>query len=249
MKSEIKICLKHGEYESWQKATGFTPCETCANEQKLREKRISRLQHAGIPMRFLEATFESYHATTEAQQYALTVARSYAEEFRSHRRAGRCMVMVGRVGTGKTHLALAIAQHVIEAGFRTRYASVCDVISEIRATWRNDAPETEAGVLHRYTACDLLVLDEVGVQYGTESEQLELFKVFNKRYNDVRPTIVLSNVTTEELKGYLGERVFDRLRENEAKVIQFDWESERGKRTRPGSVVEEHDLPRGLDVR
>ena len=118
----------------------------------------------------------------------------------------------------------------------------------IRATWRNDARESEAEVLHRYTACDLLVIDEVGVQYGKESEQVELFKVFNKRYNDVRPTIVLSNVTTEELKGYLGERIFDRLRENEAKVIQFDWESERGKRTMPGSVVEEHDFPRDLGV-
>lgn len=75
----------------------------------------------------------------------------------------------------------------------------------------------------------MLILDEVGVQFGSEAEKLILFDVLNERYERCKATILLSNLTATEVKDYLGERVMDRMREDGGKVVVFDWESYRGR--------------------
>ena len=65
------------------------------------------------------------------------------------------------------------------------------------------------------------------MQYGSEFEKQILFDVLNQRYEQLKPAILLSNIPTEQLSDYLGERVTDRLRENGGVVIGFDWKSYR----------------------
>ena len=72
---------------------------------------------------------------------------------------------------------------------------------------------------------DLLILDEVGVQFGSDFEKQILFDVLNERYEKLKPSILLSNIPGDQLADYLGERVTDRLRENGGKMIGFDWDS------------------------
>ena len=76
---------------------------------------------------------------------------------------------------------------------------------------------------------DLLILDEIGVQIGSEHEKLLLFDVLNGRYQQCRPTILISNLSGSDLEAYLGQRVMDRYRECGA-VLAFDWNSYRGTR-------------------
>ena len=78
------------------------------------------------------------------------------------------------------------------------------------------------------TDVGLLVLDEVGAQYGTEGEQVILFDIINRRYQDMRPMILLTNQGKAGFQSFLGDRAFDRLREA-GKWVPFDWESHRGK--------------------
>jgi len=72
----------------------------------------------------------------------------------------------------------------------------------------------------------LLVLDEIGVQYGTDGEQTILFDVLDRRYRDLKPSILLTNQDKAGFKQYIGERVFDRLTET-SKWVAFDWQSYR----------------------
>ena len=60
---------------------------------------------------------------------------------------------------------------------------------------------------------DLLILDEVGVQFGSETEKMILFEIINGRYEQLKPTIVINSNLRRALTDYLGERVVDRLRE------------------------------------
>ena len=76
---------------------------------------------------------------------------------------------------------------------------------------------------------DLLILDEVGVQFGTETEKNLLFDVLNERYEKRKSTLLLSNLPLNEVRAYLGERVFDRMREDGGDVVTFGWESQRAK--------------------
>ena len=68
---------------------------------------------------------------------------------------------------------------------------------------------------------------------GSEFERNMLFDILNERYEKRRPTLLLSNLNIDEVKAYLGERVFDRLREDGGEVVVFDWQSWR---SRPSSA-------------
>lgn len=113
-----------------------------------------------------------------------------AIEFAAHfgKRRGQSLVLCGTVGTGKTHLACAIAAAIVQGPgeHRCRYATTAQVIRAIRSSWRQNAVETEAEAIEAFVGPDLLVLDEVGVQYGSEGEKLLLFQVLDGRYQQMR---------------------------------------------------------------
>lgn len=190
-----------------------------ATEEQKRERRLAR---SGIPPRFRGASFETYRASGREQELALRTVKKYAQVFAERRKAGAGMILIGQPGTGKTHLLCALAAE-LSAYWRPRYADCWSVLSEIKATFRRDARETESGVIDSYVAPDLLILDEVGVQYGSDAERALLHRVIDLRYQRVAPTIVAGNVDLEGVKTYLGERAVSRLMENNGVVLPFNW--------------------------
>ena len=106
------------------------------------------------------------------------------------------------------------------------YITCMSLIRQVRATWRRDSEKSEGDVLQMLGDVSLLVLDEVGVQYGTDGEQTILFDILDRRYRDMQPTIILTNQDVKGLQEYIGERTFDRLREV-SRLVTFDWESYR----------------------
>ena len=159
------------------------------------------------------------------KEHARATAMEFASNFKTHRRNGTFMVFSGKPGTGKSHLATAIAKEIMP-GVTAFYTSAIDAVRMIRDTWRRDSVKTESQVLEELASIDLLILDEVGVQYGTEAEQVSLFDIIDKRYRDLMPTILLTNLNTKGMREFLGDRSYDRLREN-GLWITFDWESQR----------------------
>jgi DNA replication protein DnaC len=102
------------------------------------------------------------------------------------------------------------------------------LIRKLRSCWDRAAPRKEADVLSDLCKLDVLVLDEVGVQFGRDSEIVQLTEVLDLRYRDIKPTLLISNVPYRDLGQFVGERIVDRIRENGGKVLIFDWESRRG---------------------
>jgi DNA replication protein DnaC len=238
-------CDTHGAYTAKGFAVGrvvhWMGCPSCSKQAQAEKSQAeaargvaeaqrrleSSLNQAGIPLRYRRKTFESFVVENDAQERALCVAMEFAGNFDKHRRSGTVIIFSGVPGTGKSHLAIAIAQAVM-AGHTALYTSAIDAVRMIRNTWRRDSERTETQVLDMLAGVDLLVLDEVGVQYGTEAEQVNLFDIIDKRYRALMPTILLTNQGKAGLKSFLGDRSFDRLREGGEWVV-FDWESYRGR--------------------
>ena len=179
---------------------------------------------AKIPLRFRDKTIENYIIKDEWQRPIKAQIVSYAEDIVSNIEKGRCIVMSGGVGTGKTHLSVGLLKEVIAKGGTGIFLSVADLIADIRGTWTGKNVDK----VKLFTECDMLVIDEVGVQAGTDNERQILFSVINQRYNDVKPSILLTNLDPSAFKSYVGQRVFDRLKENDGDFIIFNGPSFRG---------------------
>jgi DNA replication protein DnaC len=255
-KEKQSECEKHGAFTStatrisklgitsWSMCPG---CDTEREEMRRAQDAVdakcaldNRLRAANIPLRFADAGFDNYETKNAAQRAIKITAAGYASKFDEHFAAGRCMVFSGKVGTGKTHLACAILREIVARPFTdgedwrsdewhsVRYTTVSEFIRSIRATWNN--PEVrEADAIRKFTRPHVLVLDEVGRQFGSDAEKMQIEELLDLRYQDMRPTIVCTNVGDKsQLAQFLGERGLDRLRENGGIMSVFDWSSHRG---------------------
>lgn len=237
-------CTTHGQFESRCYMRDFwMKCPDCAldtkraaesNEAaKARAAEVERWQlrmgSAGIPIRFKDRTLASYKATSSQQQKALSFAQQYADGFGEVLQSGRGALFVGKPGTGKTHLSIGIALEVMGNRNGTAlFTTAMRALRRVKDTWTRGSEESETQAIGALVFPDLLILDEVGVQFGSDTERLILFEVLNERYEQRKPSILLSNLTVDEVRGYLGERIFDRMREDGGQVVVFDWASHRG---------------------
>jgi DNA replication protein DnaC len=241
-------CAEHGDWSyrlpSFLAKRGGQ-CPECVEEQKQAELNAlnnkqsqecierkqdalrSKFIKAAIPKRFLNRTFDNYEVKSQQQQLALTISRHYANHFAERLENGGGLILQGQPGTGKTHLACAIANQVITNGASARFTTVMQLVRAIRATWKRDSELTEDAVLQSIIDYDLLIIDEIGVQYETESEKLILFDVLNGRYENEKPTILLTNLVGQELNACIGERNVDRIQEGGGTTISFTWGSYR----------------------
>jgi len=259
-KTRTDTCEKHGEFEAkcfigqiWSK------CPACNAEAQAREKaeaeakvREAKLQawqkrigEAGIPERFQNRSLKSYVPTTKRQEKALEFSIAYADGFDEVLKTGRSAIFVGTPGTGKTHLTCGIGLRIMHRDNRTvLFTSVYRAVRRIKETWHKGSVETESQVVEAFVFPDLLILDEVGQQFGSETEKLILFDILNERYEKRRPTLLLANIPLEDFRrkddspdaplrpgviSYLGERLIDRLREDGGEYVILDGESMRGR--------------------
>lgn len=238
-------CEVHGEYMAVNLRDRLTGCPTCAEEQRLerdkarldaeRRERISdRIGVSGLEGRFKDASFDNFNAVTDHQSKVLETCRRFASTVA--RDSGMGLWLIGPPGTGKTHLGSAMVRHMIEERDETAgIFSGREIVRSLRATWGKTGPRgwqgkatTEEQLLSDYGRMTLLVIDEIGMNFGSDAEQVQLFDIIDMRYKYRHPTVLMSNLTTKEMKGAIGERAYDRLREG-AQVLPCNWESYRGR--------------------
>lgn len=243
-------CPTHGQQQGTASmlSDGWSParCPECARDlQQASEQRAKaqpwravrrdgqrdaadRLERSGIPPRFAGKTFDAFTARTFDQQAALQACRAFAEGFEAVRRHGRCIMLCGVPGTGKTHLACAILDHVTRHfAAEGRYLSFAKAIRSVKQTYSKASPVTEQQAIDALCRPDMLVLDEIGVQFGSEAEKMIGFEIINARYEAMKPTVIVSNLSARELETCLGDRVVDRLCENGGEMVIFRGESAR----------------------
>ena len=136
--AQIERCPMHGEYTAMLIRGAWSGCPDCMNvegqvreaeqraawRQELKAREWSaKLGRAAIPERLADRRLESYRPDCPGAERALAVATRYAENFEDARATGACLIFAGDVGTGKTHLAVDIAHHIMGHGRQAVFTS------------------------------------------------------------------------------------------------------------------------------
>ena len=175
-------CDKHGEYEF--KYIQFNDeymvadyCVTCVDEKnkseeekRIKEEKEEKIKaketrrrnnrlYSGISERNIYKTFDDYICQNEGQSKAKNDCIRYVKEFP----CDKSLIMSGSVGTGKTLLASAILDSLVD-DHSCYMIKVAEIIRTIKSTWRKDSDKDEQDAIDFFVHKDLLIIDEVGVR-------------------------------------------------------------------------------------
>ncbi|WP_395146980.1 ATP-binding protein [Moraxella atlantae] len=196
--------------------------------QKL--KRDDALR-SGIAKRYYGCKLDDWQAETERQRKLLAFAKAWLSDF-DH--GSKHIAMIGPTGTGKTMLASILAGAVMEKGYTVKMLRSSDIAEQVRATWKPQARESEADLMHAWINCDLLVIDEFGEgdiavnPDWADQDRARLSKIIDGRYQNGMPIIFTSNFDRDQFFARLGARALDRLQENMTLIV-CNWQSYRAK--------------------
>lgn len=170
-----------------------------AEEQELRKQKIeSILGKSGIKKRYLSRTIDSFSVTAENKK-SFEVATDYIKNFKEYFTQGKGLYLEGPCGTGKTHLAIAIALAIINTGVPVICKTSIDILGDIKRCYERNSEVTEEEVLEAYKTVDLLIIDDLGKEQVTEWSVPVLYSILNERYEALLPTIITTNYNTTAL--------------------------------------------------
>lgn len=185
------------------------PCacqERASDDQRL--SRLQRFSNLGVLAQVsLEGiSYQGPGSTPEAHarySAALEASRRFLGE------PAGTLLLVGGNGTGKTHLAAAVANRLMEAGYPVFFSFVPDLLDQLRGSYSPDSELTYDEMFEQVKNVPILVLDDLGVHSGTPWAEEKLFQVINHRHLSGLATIVTSAVQVDRLDGRLQSRLTD----------------------------------------
>lgn len=202
----------------------------------------SLLSAARIPRRYEHCELANYDTDFPGAHPSLAEGHFIASNFakKCDPRGDKGLLIIGKIGTGKTHLAVGILKELLNRGISTLFYDYRELLKEIQNSYNSTVQTTELDVLRPVFESDVLVLDELGAVKPTEWVWDTVSLILNTRYNDNRTTIITTNFEdqpaaavagslsparaasrTETLGDRIGERMRSRLHEM-CRVITLD---------------------------
>ena len=204
--------------------------------ERMRERVREIIGASGMNARFLRRTFATFQPTQENHR-ALMACKKYADTFRDKQPDNNAdpgrngLFITGPKGTGKTHLAAAIANQLMQEGTAVVCMTMIDLLDRIKQTFEQHQKwgASESTVLNTYKEVPLLIIDDMGKEPATEWAVSKIYAIINARYEAYLPTIITTNYSDSELVRRLtpkdsgdsttADATIDRLREMCAAIV------------------------------
>lgn len=174
-----------------------------------RQERLRELSNLGA---LSDKHFEDFKTTdpmhTPAEQKSLQMAYNAARAF-AENPEGRWLLLEGTYGSGKTHLAAAIGNARLTQGEFVLFVTTPDLLDHLRVSYTDDANTGYDETFERIRGCDLLILDDLGVENPSAWAKEKLFQLLNHRYTHRLATVITTNAELERLDARISSRLRD----------------------------------------
>jgi len=174
---------------------------------QLRARSQLLVQAARIPRRYEHCELTNYDTDFPGAHPSLAEAHFLASNFakKCDPRGDKGLLIIGKIGTGKTHLAVGIIKELIlNRGVSCLFYDYRELLKQIQNSYNSTVQTTELDVLRPVFETDVLVLDELGAVKPTEWVWDTVSLILNTRYNDNRTTIITTNFEDQPAAGTTG---------------------------------------------
>jgi len=208
---------KYGKPGEWYYHPCTPDCEKKDEQREWehmrRDARVETLQRkSGLSKRMVNYGLDNFRPmVSESTQRAVAKVTDYIMGWDENREAGRGLYLCGGVGTGKTHLAVAVLNELIrKKRVPSLFVTVPELLDNLRGTYDHPGRNLDEW-MDAVKNAEFLVLDDLGSEKPTAWVQERIFVIVNHRYREALPTVFTSNIGPKDLAAQLGERTASRI--------------------------------------
>jgi DNA replication protein DnaC len=180
---------------------------------------ISIVSKSKIPKRYLDKTIENFDGGKELIEKSIKAIIS-----------GESVFIGGKCGVGKTHLSVGLLkkwakEHTIKFineknvdsatffshnCFHPEFLASVDLFFELKSTFNSNTTD-EMDVIKKYVETPLLVIDDVGAEKVSDWSRQMFYLLIDRRYRNMKPTIITSNLSLQQIAELIDERISSRI--------------------------------------
>lgn len=173
--------------------------------EMLQSRAKSLRERSNLGKRFSSRTFDTFNQNENKKIYV--ACKRYVDN-RIFDAEKNGLIICGACGTGKTHLAAAIANSLADEGVSVLFDTFGGHLEKLKEEF---SAEGRPGYMNFMKSVDMLILDDVGKEKQTEWSESVMFGIINSRYESMKPVIITSNFSQAELEEYFGNACYSRL--------------------------------------
>lgn len=243
MKTAAEVCPACSG-SGWKAVAGSRDGGVTRCDCQLRARGGAMVEAARIPKRYEHCELSNFTTDFPGADRSVALAHIGASRFVQEYdpRDGKGLLLVGGIGTGKTHLAVGILKELISVrGSSCLFCDYRELLKQIQNSYNASVQATELQVLRPVFEAEVLLLDELGAVKPSEWVWDTVSLILNTRYNDNRTTIITTNFADEPAAGVnrpssqaslsparaatrdesLGDRIGERMRSRLHEMCRF----------------------------
>lgn len=200
---------ENGNYTPFMELVDLKRCKFIKGVIQVLSEEALRLQEASnLGERFLDRTFATFDKKRNPLAFAKASAYVNSENILASNR--NSLLFIGGTGTGKTHLAAAIANRLAEIGVPTRFGTFQAHLDSIKKEFDVSG---QGKYLDDIKSIPMLVIDDLGQEHLTDWSRSQLYDIVNYRYEHKLPLIITTNLNADEIANRYGGAVWSRFNE------------------------------------
>jgi DNA replication protein DnaC len=190
----------------------------CRENEKLKNQWTA----SGINPESCTQTFSNFVVWNEWSRRAKITAVGYYKDFEHIRKSRKNSILLcGQVGSGKSHLTIALALNFFKKNIKVVYMPYRDIITKIKQNMLDD--EFYKKMISKYQTCEVLLMDDLFKGKINESDINIVFEILNYRYLNHLPIIVSTEFTVERLLAFdeaIGSRIYEMTKDYTVEIVK-----------------------------